>query len=271
MDAQPVLSRADSTTSKVQSSYIYYDFHINSSLLLLKEDLQEFIWHLDDDHNLVKCIVERSKYGDVSIQSDDTECIVHHDPTLVDINYFNKDFIALLHQSSLSFFDIQEGVSTNKISTEFISLVNVTPLFEGILESSTKFLGLSSNGECIQYEVSYQNKILDIKRFIPMADDYTLVTSTASSSINKNKNIVYYGTSYGSPEISVLTKADTARKVVFKFPENYGNIQSINMFNNSLAFNYGLLRPKVKFIQSSSNKLLAKFDLSMIHGKILSF
>lgn len=43
------------TKVQVESSYKYYDFQVNSSLLITSQREEgEFIWHLDDDHNLVR-------------------------------------------------------------------------------------------------------------------------------------------------------------------------------------------------------------------------
>lgn len=49
---------------------------------------------------------------------------------------------------------------------------------------------------------------------------------------------MYFGTAYGSPQLSVYTKADGIKEI-YKFQENYGNMMSITMYNNSITFNFG--------------------------------
>jgi hypothetical protein len=50
-----VIDTTSLTKVQVESSYKYYDFQVNSSLLITSQREEgEFIWHLDDDHNLVR-------------------------------------------------------------------------------------------------------------------------------------------------------------------------------------------------------------------------
>ena len=181
------LSRADSTTSKVQSSYIYYDFQVNSSLLLLKDSNgQENIWHLDDNHNLVKSVVERNKFGDISLISDEDESIIFNDDSLIDINYYNKDLIVLLSRNSFQFYDVKNDFKTNSISTGYNSIVTISSLLDGALGLSTKFLGVSSIGELYEYEVSYEGGTCSLLNNSLISDVNTTVTSISTSNVNKN-------------------------------------------------------------------------------------
>lgn len=63
--------KLESTRLKIESTYKYYEFRVNSSLITMENDkAEEFIWHLDDEHRLIRNKISRSKYGDVEITTE---------------------------------------------------------------------------------------------------------------------------------------------------------------------------------------------------------
>jgi hypothetical protein len=157
---------------QIESSYKYYDFQVNSSLLITSHGEEgEFIWHLDEDHNLVRSPIVRSN-SVVEIISEE-ENILYTDKSIIDVNYFNSDHIALLLLGGVQFFNTKELGVTTKIETHGVTLINILPLYEGAFEDIIRMVGVTSKGECLKYTVEHNKGYLGVKQIEPLADNQT--------------------------------------------------------------------------------------------------
>lgn len=97
----------------IESSIKYYDFQVSSSLLIQSHDkCQDYLWHLDTEHNLIRSGINRH-HEKVDIISRE-ENFIHNDKTMIDISYLNKTHIALLQTNAVSFFNIQDLTVTSR-------------------------------------------------------------------------------------------------------------------------------------------------------------
>ena len=87
----------------IESTYEYYDFRVNSSLILIDQGKEgEYIWHVDDEHRLIKSRIRRSSKGYIEIISNNDQIILT-EKSIIDINQFNNEQLILLQRNSIQF------------------------------------------------------------------------------------------------------------------------------------------------------------------------
>jgi len=133
-------------------------------------------------------------------------------------------------------FNIHANVATNKIDTPGINLISIIPLYNGDMEESIKFAGITSHGECIKYDVHNNKAELSVHKIEALSDSQTAVATLSVQSINNNKSLLFIGTSYGHSSLLLFDKADDGAKTVFKLNESYGKMKALTMHNNALTF-----------------------------------
>ena len=251
----------------IQSSSKYYDFQVRSSLLIIDKGKEgEFIWHLDGNHNIIWSPIIRSQTVIEVVSSDDN--IVKRDKSIIDVNYYNKSSIALLHDNGVSFLNIKDQTVTNKVETPGITLINLVPLYGGYCEDQTSLLGLSSQGEWVKYSLKLAQNEVSVSQIEQITDSQTKATTIWASAINRNRNLVFMGTSFGASQLSSFSKGENVQALIYKFQENYGNMKSLWMYNNDLTFSYGNNFSKTDSIESSSNRLATSWDLNKVLAEI---
>ncbi|CAI2370136.1 unnamed protein product [Moneuplotes crassus] len=245
----------------------YYDFKVNSSLLIINQGKEgESIWHLNEEHYLVKSPVQKIN-SSVDVVSDESN-LIHCDRTIIDIGYFNKTHIVLMQTDGISFFNLKDLCVSSKLDTQGVTLINLLPLYDGAFEGTTSLIGITSNKDLVHYSLISKREEIKIQKLTPISSRKTNVTSISSCAVNKNRYLVYTGTCFGSPSLSSFSKCDDTQVHIYSFQKNYGRMKSLCMHNNALTFSYGSESSTIDSIESSSNKLTMSCDLSSVLSEI---
>ena len=259
-----------SNTLKIESTYEYYDFHVNSSLILFDHGKEgEYIWHVDDEHRVIKSKINRYNSKSIEILHDDSQIILT-DKSIIDINQFNNEHLILLQRNWIQFLNVKDWARSNKIILDGQDLISTHSLFNGTFEDTINFIGVNSVGKWVKFDMNYKKQIFTLSKVTLISEDHSWATSIALSSINRNKYILYIGTSFGTPTLSTFSKAENEQVKIYQFNETYGWINSMWMDNNLLKFSYGVNSTKIQTIGSSSHKLLAKWSLEYIFNALSS-
>lgn len=184
------------------------------------------------------------------------ENILYTDKNIIDINYFNKDHIALLLVGAIQFFNTKELGVTTRIET---LIVNLIPTSEGSFEDLIRMIGVTSEGECLKYTVKHTQGHMNIQKIEPLTDDQTVVTTITSSVVNKNRYLLFLGTSFGPSTLNIFSDAAI---------HDWEKSEQIKNLKKSIVFSNGKSKARPNLNESSSNKLATKCDLNTVLDEI---
>ena len=120
----------------------------------------------------------------------------------------------------------------------------------------------------LHYTLNIAREEVKIQNITAITGEKTNVTNISTLSINKNRYLVYMGTSFGPATISSFSKAEDSHVVIYSFNENYGCMKSLCLHNNALTFSYGGLKARLSCIKSSSNRLETTCNLNSVLEEI---
>lgn len=95
------------------------------------------------------------------------------------------------------------------------------------MEDKGSMLGVTSNHDMVHYSLAKQGQDIQIVKLTPISNHKTNVTTISSTAVNRNRDLVYTGTSYGAPSLSSFSKAEDTQVVIHNFEENYGCMKSL--------------------------------------------
>lgn len=120
-------------------------------------------------------------------------------------------------------------------------------------------IGVTSEGECLKYTVGHNKGYMNIQKIEPLSDDQTTVTTVTSSVVDKDRYLLFLGTSFGPSTLNICSDLMPQ--------EGQGQEHGENL-KKSIVLSNGKSKARPNLNESSSNKLATKCDLSIVLDEI---